>query len=263
MDLSQYEKFLTVWYQVALTLGLTSLGLGLLNYLFFKINLSFKRTYKEKFDLVSQKQKKRLLQSHIYIAGALFFLINDVFGQSVKLTPIWFIVRMFVSFCIASLYGYVAHLVLQFHYPLRLEKILKKLRYTPRINPKTGNRMILLNEEEEDAYLDEGMQAEENTFTVDYDVWKDEETGYTHIEKYEGHLSTLECDRCGFHTLKLNNEEIIREPTETDDGEILKEYTCSYCNRIKRKNVALIKTMKNKSEMVDPESGSAAPSGSS
>ena len=40
--------------------------------------------------------------------------------------------------------------------------------------------MKLLSEEEEDAYLDEGQQAEENVFSVDYDVWIDEETGYTH-----------------------------------------------------------------------------------
>ena len=32
--------------------------------------------------------------------------------------------------------------------------------------------MKLLSEEEEDAYLDEGMQAEENVFSVDYDINK-------------------------------------------------------------------------------------------
>ena len=35
-------------------------------------------------------------------------------------------------------------------------------------------RLVLLSEDEEDAYLDEGMQAEENVFSVDYDVWIDE-----------------------------------------------------------------------------------------
>ena len=37
--------------------------------------------------------------------------------------------------------------------------------------------MRLLSEDEEDVYLDEGMQAEENIFSVDYDVWIDEVTG--------------------------------------------------------------------------------------
>ena len=139
----------------------------------------------------------------------------------------------------------MAYLVLQFYYPGRLEKKLKKLRYTARTNPENGNKMKLLSEEEEDAYLDEGMQAEENVFSVDYDVWIDELTGYTKIEKYKGHLSALECDRCGFQTLRLSKEEIIVAPTETQDGEILKEYNCSYCGRIKRKNVILTKTMKD------------------
>ena len=44
--------------------------------------------------------------------------------------------------------------------------------------------MKLLSEDEEDVYLDEGMQAEENVFSVDYDVWIDEESGYTKIEKH-------------------------------------------------------------------------------
>ncbi|MBC6400520.1 MAG: hypothetical protein GDA51_01290 [Ekhidna sp.] len=246
-----YIEFLNFWYDAALVSGFTMLGLGALNYLIFKINFAAKKTYKEKFDLVSKKETKRLLQTHLFIAGALFFFVNDAFTQDIELSPVWFIVRMFVSFCIAVLYGYVSYLVLQFHYPVRLEKKLKKLRYTPRINPKNGKEMILLNEDEEDAYLDEGMQAEESTFSCDYDVWIDESTGDTHIEKYEGHVGALECDRCGFQTLKLSNEEIIREPTETEDGEILKEYMCSYCHRIKRKNVPLLKKIKDRSEVSD------------
>jgi len=142
---------------------------------------------------------------------------------------------------------YIAQLVLKFYYPGVLEKKLKKLRYTPRINPENGKKMKLLSEDEEDAYLDEGMQAEENVFSVDYDVWIDESTGYTKIEKYKGHLSALECDRCGFQTLRLEKEEIIRPATETEDGELLKEYKCSYCNRIKRKNVVLAHKIKDAS----------------
>jgi len=99
--------------------------------------------------------------------------------------------------------------------------------------------MKLLSEEEEDAYLDEGMQAEEDVFSVDYDVWIDIETNDTHIEKYEGRLHAMECDRCGFQTLKLEKEEIIKEATDYEDGELLKHFKCSYCKRIKRKTVRL------------------------
>lgn len=243
-----YIDFLAIWHQAAFVLIFVSLGVGVLNYFFYKISFASKKTFKEKFDLASEKENKTFLRVHIIFAVALFFFNNTLENETVQLTPIWFFIRFFVSTCISVLYGYIAYLILKFYYPGQLEKKLKKLRYTPRINPENGKKMKLLSEEEEDAYLDEGMQAEENVFSVDYDVWIDESTGYTKIEKYKGHLSALKCDRCGFQTLRLNKEEIIKEPTETQDGEILKEFTCSYCNRIKRKNVILSKKIKDGSE---------------
>jgi hypothetical protein len=106
--------------------------------------------------------------------------------------------------------------------------------------------MKLLSEEEEDAYLDEGKQAEENVFSVDYDVWIDDTTGETHIEKYDGRLSAEECDRCGFQTLKLVKEEIIKPSTATEDGELQKEFKCAYCARVKRRTIVLSREMKDK-----------------
>ena len=41
---------------------------------------------------------------------------------------------------------------------------------------------------------------------------------------------------------------MVKEPTETEDGELLKEYVCSYCKRIKRKNVVLTHKIKEKSD---------------
>ena len=52
-------------------------------------------------------------------------------------------------------------------------------------------------------------------------------------------MTALECDRCFFQTLKLIKEEITKEITATEDGELLKEYKCTYCKRIKRKTVIL------------------------
>ncbi|MEM0938198.1 MAG: hypothetical protein AAF600_00375 [Bacteroidota bacterium] len=243
-----YSDFLSGWYQVASFLVIVSLGLAVFNYIIYKISLASKKTYKEKFDLVSKKENKVFLMSHILLASALFFFNNTLEQETVLLTPIWFFIRLFVSTSISVLYGYVAYLILKFYYPSRLEKKLKKLRYTPRVNPENGKKMKLLSEDEEDVYLDEGMQAEENVFSIDYDVWIDESTGYTKIEKYKGHLNALKCDRCGFQTLRLKKETILKKPTKTRDGELLKEYVCSYCNRIKRKNVVLSKNIKEKKD---------------
>jgi len=243
-----YQDFLAGWQQIIFILIFVSIGFGVLYYLFYKISFSNKKTFKEKFDLASEKEIKILLRTHIIFSAGLFFFNNTLEYETVQLTPIWFFIRFFVSMCISVLYAYIAYLVLQFYYPGRLERKLKKLRYTPRVNPENGNKMKLLSEDEEDAYLDEGMQAEENVFSVDYDVWIDPSTGYTQIEKYKGHLSALKCDRCGFQTLRLEKEEIIKEATDSEDGELLKEYKCSYCNRIKRKNVVLSKQIRESSD---------------
>lgn len=129
--------------------------------------------------------------------------------------------------------------LLKFYYPFYIEKRLKILRYKPRISPKTGKPMKLLSEEEEDVYLDEGMQAEENLFSMDYDVWKDEESGYVKIEKYAGHLHAVQCPECNYQTFKVVKEEILKQPTETEEGELMKNYLCGYCGYKAKKAVTL------------------------
>ena len=99
--------------------------------------------------------------------------------------------------------------------------------------------MKLLSEEEEDVHLDEGMQAEENLYSVDYDVWKDEETGFIKIEKYAGHLHAIQCPECNYQTFKVQREEIVKQPSTTEEGELIKHYQCSYCGYKARKNVVL------------------------
>ena len=67
--------------------------------------------------------------------------------------------------------GVVVQNLLRFYYPFFIERRLKALRYSPRINPANGNFMKLLSEEEEDVHLEPGMQAEEELHSIDYDVW--------------------------------------------------------------------------------------------
>lgn len=135
--------------------------------------------------------------------------------------------------------GLIVQNLLKFYYPFFIEKRLKVLRYKPRISPKTGKEMKLLSEDEEDAYLDEGMQAEENVFSIDYDVWKDVETGYVKIEKYSGHLHALQCPECNYQTFKVVREEILKTPSANEEGELLKHYLCGYCGYKARKTVVL------------------------
>ena len=101
--------------------------------------------------------------------------------------------------------------------------------------------MKLLSEEEEDVYLDEGMQAEENVYSIDYDVWVDEETGYTKIEKYAGHLHAIQCPECNYQTLRVTKEEIVIEPTADTEGELEKYFDCGYCGYKTKKSFHVAK----------------------
>jgi hypothetical protein len=155
-------------------------------------------------------------------------------------TWLWFFVWLFVSVMLSMIIGVVVQNLLKFYYPFFIEKRLKKLRFTPRISPD-GRKMKLLSEEEEDVYLDEGMQAEENAFSVDYDVWMDEVSGFTKIEKYNGRLHALQCAECNYQTLRVDREEIIQPATETDDGELMKYFSCTYCGHKEKKSFKIAK----------------------
>ncbi len=246
MEQEAYLNFLGTWNLIMWGLAALSVLVALVIILGYYMRLSSLKSLKAKFDLASEKEVSKLLAGNFSIAAGIFFIANTASESTVALSIFWFFIRIFIALCFGTLYGYVAYLIFNYYYPKRLHKKLHRLRYTPRVNPQTGNQMKLLSEEEEDAYLDEGMQAEENVFSVDYDVWIDEESGETTIEKYKGHLSALECDRCGFQTLRLSKEEVIHAATDTVDGELEKEYKCTYCGRIRRKTVKI-------KAQIDPE----------
>lgn len=234
-----YISFLEIWHQsMYYLIGVAGLS-AILIYVGYYIILLTKNDLKGKYDFVSVNEIKWFRLGHFAIGSGIFFYLNYVRQDTVQLATMWFFVRLFTSICLTTLYVYIMVLMLKYYYPRPLSKKLKRLRYTPRVNPNTGNKLKLLSEEEEDAYLDEGMQAEEEVFSVDYDVWVDSDSDYVKIEKYKGHLTAHECDRCGFQTLKLSFEEIIKKPSQHADGEIKKEYECSYCGRIKRDVVRL------------------------
>ncbi len=241
IDKEQYLSFLESWGQICLIMTFVMLGLALLVFLIYRYRYWSAKDPKSKFDLVSQTETRALLNSQYLVSTAIFFFTLTLKDDTVELHIVWFFIRIFIGIAFATLYGYIAYLIFKYYYPGPLHRKLEMLRYTPRINPATGNRMKLLSEDEEDAYLDEGMQAEENVFSVDYDVWIDPINGDTHIEKYKGHLTALQCDRCGFQTLRLVKEDVVQEATELTDGEIQQEFNCSYCNRIKRKTVKISK----------------------
>jgi hypothetical protein len=206
---------------------------GIALYFFHLIKIAAIKTPKGKYDYISRREIKTLERVFVVIAIGVAMLINRYGMDKLNEMGVWFYVRLFMSFAGGTLVGYVAFLILEYYYPTRLDKKLKKWRFMPRVNPKTGNKMRLLAEHEEDVHLDEGMQAEEDVFSVDYDVWFDEQSKDVLVEKYPGHLQALQCGSCGFFTLRVVREEITQQPTRDTPGELIKHYECSYCKSVR------------------------------
>lgn len=229
------QSLLDTWNLYGHYIAYAIAGVGVLIFLGHLFKLLITSDYKTKYDYINMYEINLLWYSAllVIISGAVYS--NTLVSES---GPLWFFVRIFVSTMFAIIAGVIIQNVLKFYYPFYIEKRLKKLRYSPRLSPD-GRKMKLLSEEEEDVYLDEGMQAEEDAFSVDYDVWIDDESGYTKIEKYNGRLHALKCSECNYQTLKVNSEEIIQSPTIEEEGELMKYFSCGYCGHKQRKTFSI------------------------
>ena len=233
MQKSEDLAFLDAWHNAMIIAAIVLVAIALIIYLVYRLKVSLIKDPKDQYDFVNANEIRWLKWFYYVIGGAVAMVINLYGKGDVNTLGVWFIVRIFFGIAGATLVGYVASLMLDFYYPTRLNYKLRKIRYTPRVNPKTGNKMRLLSEDEEDVHLDEGMQAEENIFSIDYDVWIDEQTGDVKIEKYQGHLIALQCGNCGFFTMKVFMEEIIERNEDGSPKELLKHYKCSYCKNLR------------------------------
>jgi hypothetical protein len=209
--------------------------IGVALYILYNIRVYMVTDFKEKHDYISLNEIKWLKGVFFCIALSVAMIIN-LYGMGradLADVGVWFFMRLVMGIAGGTLVGTVAFMILQYWYPTKLNNKLQKWRYMPRVNPKTGSKMKLLTEEEEDVHLDLGMQAEENIFSIDYDVWVDEKSGDVKIEKYLGHLTGLRCNNCGFYTMKVVREEIIERHDDESPKELLKHYQCAYCKNVR------------------------------
>jgi hypothetical protein len=232
------EEQYAPWNELAKNIAYGAWAIAVLIVIGHIIRLATMSDAKVKYDFINRSEIMTLwVASIILIIGCCFFANSTVTSETS--TVLWIFVRGFTTVSMGMIVALIAQNLLKFYYPFFIEKRLKVLRYKPRISPKTGKQMKLLSEDEEDSYLDEGMQAEENVFSIDYDVWKDEETGYVKIEKYSGHLHALQCPECNYQTFKVVREEILKAPSAAEEGELLKHFQCGYCGYKAKKTVVL------------------------
>lgn len=226
------SSFLDYWHYAMIVGAIIMASFAIVIYLVHNLRISTISDYKSKYNYINQNEIKIYKKVFLCLGIATMLLINLYgMGKLVNL-GVWFFVRLFISIAGGTLVAYVAFLILEYYYPTILNRKLKKWRFMPRVG-KSGNKLRLLGEEEEDVHLEEGMRAEENAFSIDYDVWVDEKTGEVKIEKYPGHLQALKCNSCGFYTMKVVKEEITRQPTKESPGELIKHFQCYYCKSVR------------------------------
>ena len=239
--------FLAEWDRIMVLGSEIFLAIGILVFLFYEIQVARVKDLKEKYDYVSTHEIRYFWIAFlaVLIAGCIF--LNSVGTATITKRYEWLI---YVRLAITVIIGIVAFLfsnsTLNIYYPRILMKRLDRIRNKPRISP-AGNPMRKLSEEEEDEHLDAHMIAEEASavHSADYDVWLDEKTGHKKIEKYFDYLHTEECPDCGYYTLKIDREEIIKAPTAHESGVLHKHYKCSYCKHRALKEVTIAELESN------------------
>lgn len=229
---SSTMAFLELWHDIMLIGSILMVSLSLIFYLVYQLKVSSINDLKTKHDFINHSEIKWFKWVFHLLGIGAAMAINLYGKDELSSISVAFFVRLFFSLAGATLIGYIATLILDYYYPTRLNYKLRRLRYTPRIS-SSGNRMKLLTEEEEDVHLDEGMRAEENIFSIDYDVWTDEKTKEIKIEKYQGHLIALQCHNCGFYTMRVQREEIVERNEDGSPKELIKHYQCTYCKNVR------------------------------
>ena len=196
---------------------------------------------KDKYDYINQHEIKYFWLAIVCLLLSLAMFVNSVGTQFlVEKSRLWFIVRLFLTVSFVIISYFLCFGMIRIYYPGNVEKRLRKLRDKPRISP-SGNIMRKLSEEEEDAHLEPQQIRDEEVHSIDYDVWIDEKTGHTRIEKYYNYQHAERCPDCGYYTMKIEREEVEKAPTEKERGSLLQHFECSYCDHREIHSVKIAK----------------------
>ncbi len=232
MNNQDLKAFADAWHDGMLVAVIAMAAIAIIIFLLYHLKVSLQKSQKEKHDYVNTFEIKRYKLVFVFLGLAAGFLINMYGRDEIAWPGIAFYVRIFFGISGATMIIYISSLVLDYYYPTIVNRKLRRLRFAPRTS-STGGKMKLLSEDEEDVHLNEGMQAEESIFSIDYDVWVDQKTNEIKIEKYQGHLISLQCNNCGFYTMRVKQEEIIEKNEDGTPKEILKHYQCAYCKNVR------------------------------
>lgn len=229
------SAFIADWDQYLMYGAYLSTAMGILILIYHEFRILQIKDYKEKYDYVNLHEVKYFWYAMICFIAAFALYANRAAATITLGTPeTWFFIRMFITVSFILVSYFLFHSLIQIYYPRFVEKKLTRIRNKPRISP-AGNTMRKLQESEEEAHLDAAQYTEQQVVhSVDYDVWLDEKTGYKKIEKYVAADHAIECQECGYVTLKIVKEEIGTVPTDNTPGVLIKHFKCTYCKHRER-----------------------------
>lgn len=244
--------FFNLWDSVMRLCAYCALTASIALIVYYEIKVSRIKDNKEKYDYINLHEIRYFWYAIVMLILATALFVNSVGTITIaSKSMLWFYVRGFITVSLGIISYFIFFGMVRIYYPGNVEKRLKKLRETHRISP-TGNVMRRLSEEEEDAHLEPSQIEDEAIHSIDYDVWIDEKTGYKRIEKYYNYQHAEECPECGYFTMKIEDEEIEKSPTETERGLLLQHYHCSYCEHREIHEVRLAKLSYAREGLLNP-----------
>ena len=234
-------SFIETWDSYLILGSYVFFGIALLIILFHEVKIMMTSNLKDRYDYVNQHEIRYFWYAIIaFIAGLSLYLSAVVTPR----VPIDDSLKVYVSIFFLAGIIVVSYMILsslvRILYPKFLENRLMRIRNTPRTS-SAGNKMRKLSAEEGSVHLEQGQLAEHKSeiHSVEYDVWLDEKTGEKSVEKYMAYQHAEKCSECGFYTMTINTEEIVKQPSEQDEGILLEHYRCSYCKHREAREVPI------------------------
>lgn len=237
--------FFDLWDAVMRSCSYVALATSIALIVYYEIKVSRIKDLKDKYDYINLHEIRYFWSAIVMLIIASGLFVNSIGTITIgRDSMLWFYVRIFATVSLSIIAYFVFFGMIRVYYPGNVEKRLKRLRDTPRISP-SGNPMRRLSEAEEDAHLDPGQIEDEAIHSIDYDVWIDDMTGETRIEKYYNYQHAEACPECGYYTMKIEEEAIQVMPTATERGLLHQHYHCSYCEHREVHAVRLAATSRN------------------
>lgn len=116
--------------------------------------------------------------------------------------------------------------------------IKQRRRYKPRVCPRCGHTMRMLDEQADDAKLVSGQVVEEQVGSVDYDVWVcdcGESTVVPHVKWFSSYSVCRECNR----KTAASNTVTLQSATTVSSGLAEKRFRCKACGAAWKQTIVL------------------------